>query len=102
MKPNDERRPGEGRRIVEQTGKVNTKRTTQRRPRPAATHVLAECTSVVGGTGRQRTLLIYRCPCCGAQHLAHGRGDLPVVLERPAACRRGRLALHPIVIKAVA
>jgi len=70
----------------------------RRRQKPAATHVLAECTSVVGGSGRQRTLLIYRCPFeGGAQHVAHGRGDLPAVLERPAACRRGQLVLHPIV-----
>ena len=71
-------------------------RTTPRRQKPAATHVLAECVSVVGGTRRHRWLLIFQCPCCGSRHVAHGRGDLPPVLERPAACKRGRLAIHPI------
>jgi len=98
----DERRPGEGRRVVEQTGEVEAKSRPYRRQKPAATHVLAECASVIGGTGRQRTLLIYRCPFeGGVQHVAHDRDDLPAVLERPSACRRGQLALHPIV-KAVA
>jgi len=56
---------------------------------------MAEAFEVVGGTGRQRTLLVYRCLLCGQHHVCHGRGELPVSIERPAACRRGRVVLHP-------
>ena len=69
--------------------------TSARRQKPPATHVLAETFPVVGGTGRHRWLLIFRCPWCGQRHVAHGRGDLPLMLDRPAACKRGRLAIHP-------
>jgi hypothetical protein len=70
--------------------------TPRRRQKPTPTPVLATATGVVGGTGRHRWLLIFRCPCCGMSHVAHGRGELPPGMERPAACGRGRLLLVPV------
>lgn len=62
------------------------------------TPVVATAVGVIGGTGRFRWLLLFRCPACGRQHVAHGRGmDLPASLERPAACGRGRLTILPAV-----
>jgi hypothetical protein len=72
--------------------------TPNRHQRSDARPTVAEAHGVVGGTGRHRWLLIFRCPCCGRSHVAHGRGDLPANLERPAACGRGRLLIMPIVI----
>jgi hypothetical protein len=69
--------------------------TPTRRQKPTPTPVLATATGVIGGTGRHRWLLIFRCPCCGRTHVAHGRGELPAGMERPAACGRGRLLIVP-------
>lgn len=91
---NDERRPGEGRRIVEQTGKVETDSTRRGRQTPTMMHVIATAIPVVGGTGRHRWLLVVRCLLCGQRHVHHGRGELPPTLQRKAACQRGVLVLH--------
>ena len=73
------------------------KRTTNVRQRATATHVVVEAVEVIGATGRHRWIpLVRRCPGCGASHVSHARGELPVVLQRAAACGRGRLALHPV------
>ena len=76
---------------------VRPNRTTDRRQKPATAHVVAEAIEVVGGTGRHRwVLIVRRCPGCNQSHICHGRGELPVVLQRNAACGAGRLALHPV------
>ena len=80
-----------------QTGEVSAHRTTTRRQKPATAHVVAEAVEVVGGTGRHRwVLIVRRCAFCSQSHVCHGRGELPVVLQRNAACGHGRLALHPV------
>lgn len=73
--------------------------TPNRRQKPATTLVVAHAYGVVGGTGRHRWLLMFRCPCCGQHHVAHGRGVLPGVLERPAACGRGRLGIIAVTVQ---
>lgn len=75
--------------------KFTSEGTPRRRQKPTPTPVLASATGVVGGTGRFRWLLIFRCPCCGRTHVAHGQGELPSGMERPAACGRGRLLIVP-------
>ncbi|MDP3712573.1 MAG: hypothetical protein Q8R60_08825 [Mycobacteriales bacterium] len=75
--------------------------TPRRRQTQSATHVLGTATGVVGGTGRHRYVVVYACPVttCRRVHLAHVRGDLPAVIERPTACKAGRVALHPVVAR---
>ena len=93
MSPGNDAAPGGNQGPAAITSSTD-KSTPNRRQKPAATHHVAECVEVIGGTGRQRTLLLYRCLLCGATHVCHGRGELPAILERPAACKRGRVALH--------
>jgi hypothetical protein len=80
-----------------QADEANADATPTRRQKPPPTPVLAAATGVIGGTGRHRWLLIFRCPACGRTHVAHGRGELPPGMERPAACGRGRLLIVPCV-----
>ena len=83
----DERRPDEGRRIVEQTGEVIA---SLRRDR---WHVTADALLVVGRTGRTRYLLTYRCRC-GARHVSYARA-LVEATRRTTACGQ-RVVLHPV------
>lgn len=82
---------------------VHSETNAARRQTPVATHVLATAVGVVGGTGRFRWLVAYSCPVttCRRVHVAHARGDLPAVIERPTACRSGRVALHPVLGRAL-
>lgn len=93
---NGKGRPRQGDLIPNNVQNLDRKQATTRQgQKPVATPVIASAHGVVGGTGRHRWLLLFRCPCCGAHHVAHGRGDLPASLERPAACGRGRLCILP-------
>ena len=95
---NDERRPRQGGE-TSSSGANHFQNRAARRQKPAATPVIAHAYGVIGGTGRHRWLLLFKCPCCGQQHVAHGRGELPGVLERPAACGRGRLGIITVTVQ---
>lgn len=92
MKPgdspgDDDRRPHEGeRRIGERLGG---------RLESTALHLHAPAAEVVAGSGRSRWQGLYRCPFCGAHHVAHAR-VLTDTLRRRSSCGRGVL-LHAVV-----
>lgn len=63
-------------------------------PKHGLRHEIAVVTTVVGGRGNARHVLIYRCQICGHKHLSQGRGDLPAVIRRKGP--HGLVLLHVI------
>jgi hypothetical protein len=64
--------------------------------RTAVTHAIASTFLVTACSGRQRWVLVFRCPQCGRHHVSHSRTLLDTVI-RKSACGHGRLQLHPVV-----
>lgn len=94
---NGKGRPRQGDPTPSNVQNLDNEQGTPTKGQKPVTTVLAMAQSVIGGTGRQRWLLIFRCLLCGCQHVAHGRGELPTHLDRPAACGRGRIRILPVL-----
>ena len=72
---------------------VPAHRTTDRRQKPAATHVIVPSPVwVVAASGNSRLLLPWRCLTCGATHLSQGRGEIPPTVNRRGP--HGPIVLH--------
>lgn len=75
-------------------------RRSDRTPQAApTTPVVGSCWPILGGTGRIRYDVIYRCPAisCGGTHLAHVRGYVPARVERRLPCGSGTVVLLPVL-----
>ena len=72
---------------------VPVQRNSERRQKPASTHVLVPSPVwVVAANGNSRVLLPWRCLTCGATHLSQGRGEIPPTVNRRGP--HGRIVLH--------
>ena len=73
--------------------RLTANRTTDRRQKSAATHVIVpNAVWVVAASGNSRLLLPWRCLTCGATHLSQGRGDIPSTVNRRGP--HGPIVLH--------
>lgn len=94
---NDERRPGEGRRIVEQTGEVRNN--SSRRPgQMPVWRTVPRLDWITARSGRQTWHATWRC-CCGQYHRSVLR-TLDATVRRTSACGHA-VELH-ITVEAVA
>lgn len=72
---------------------VRNNRTSGRRQKSAATHVIVpNPVWVVAASGNSRLLLPWRCLTCGSTHLSQGRGEIPPTVNRRGP--HGQIVLH--------
>lgn len=94
--PNDERRPGEGRRNVKQTGEVNKKSTARvgNSRRPAPTYALATVFLTRTTRGGLSVVAVVECPF-DRGHLHLHRASLDFISgRRRAGCGAGSYIVH--------